>query len=613
MCGIVGYVGHRSCSAILLDGLRRLEYRGYDSAGIAVVRDDGECHVRRAAGKLRNLAAELERKPVEGTTGIGHTRWATHGAPTTVNAHPHRVGPIVVVHNGIIENHLALRRQLEAEGRRFQSETDTEIIAHLIDRACQETPETPLVECVRRALRAVHGSYALAVLDARRPDVLVAARHASPLVVGLGEGENFVASDIPALLEHTRRVVFLADGEAATLRADGVEVVSIESGEGVEPEVVQVQWSPAMAEKGGYKHFMLKEIHEQPWALTETIRGRVSLERGEVEFEDVALDRDALAGIDRLIVVACGTSWHAGLVGRYLVEYAARLPVDVELASEFRYRDPLVGPNTLVVAISQSGETADTLAAVRLCRERGARVLSICNVVGSSMARLADDVVYTRAGPEIGVASTKAFTTQLATLYLLGVHLGRLRGTIDRDHAVAMLQDLVEVPAIVESVLADEDQYIDIARRMLHVHSALYLGRGLQYPIALEGALKLKEISYIHAEGYAAGEMKHGPIALVDESVPTVMLIARDRHYDKALSNLAEIRARGGPVVAIATEGDDAIAEHARDVIYVPAVPELLVPIVTAVPVQLLAYHVADLKGTDVDQPRNLAKSVTVE
>lgn len=613
MCGIIGYIGEQQCGPIILDGLKRLEYRGYDSAGIAVIGADGLSRIRRTAGKLANLEHSLQTEPLKGTTGIGHTRWATHGRPTEENAHPHQAGDVIVVHNGIIENHLELKRELAAKGSVFKSETDTEIISHLIDEELRAEEGLPLEEGVRRALHRVRGAYAIAVLHQGQPDRVVAAKNASPLVVGLGDGEGFVASDIPAILSHTRRVIFLDEGEMAVVKATGISIRRVEDGVEIEKPVTQVQWSPAMAEKGGYKHFMLKEIHEQPRAIVDTIRGRASIEQQDVFLEGLALDDAAIGAFRRITLVACGTSWHAGLIGKYLIEDLARIPVDVALGSEFRYANPVVDKETLVISISQSGETADTLAAVKLAKARGAKILSICNVVESSIPRDSDHVIYTHAGPEIGVASTKAFTTQLVVLVLLAIRLGRARGTLTPERAGALLQDLVSLPSAMEEHLHDVEPYQELARKYGHVRDVLYLGRGMQYPIALEGALKLKEISYIHAEGYAAGEMKHGPIALIDEDVPTVVLLTKNSHYEKAANNLQEIKARNGKIIAIATEGDREVSELADDVIWLPAVGEQVEPILTSLPMQLLAYYMADHKGTDVDQPRNLAKSVTVE
>ncbi len=609
MCGIVGYVGPQQSAEILIGGLERLEYRGYDSAGLAI-HHEGVTRVARSVGKLVNLKKQLAAEPLPGALGIGHTRWATHGRPSEENAHPHTAGPVTVVHNGIVENHLELRRDLEARGHTFLSETDTEIFSHLVRERIDLGDD--LEAAVRHTLGRVEGSYAIAVISDTEPDKIVAAKNASPLVVGIGEGEMFLASDIPALLSHTRDFIFLHEGEVAVLDADGV-ALSTTDGAPVERAPKHITWSPSQAEKGGYKHFMLKEIHEQPRAMTDTLRGRVSLETGDVHFEDVKLDAAAVKRISRIYICACGTAWHAGLVGKRVIEQSARIPVEVDLASEFRYREPLVDENTLFIAVSQSGETADTLAALKEARRLGARVLSVCNVIESSIARESDDIVYTHAGPEIGVASTKAFMTQMLALNLLAVWLGRRRGTLDEATARKRLDALVHLPGHVEALVARSAEVERIAARHVHARDMLFLGRGENFPIALEGALKLKEISYIHAEGYAAGEMKHGPIALIDEDMPVVVITPEGSHYDKTASNLQEVRARLGQVIAVATEGDDGIEAFADDIIRVPRVDQSLQPFVTTVPMQLLAYHVADLKGTDVDQPRNLAKSVTVE
>jgi len=609
MCGIVGYVGTQRCAPILMDGLRRLEYRGYDSAGVAII-ENGGLKVVRSVGKLLNLDEKLRGVELTGTVGAGHTRWATHGRPSEENAHPHAAGDVVVVHNGIIENYLALRSELAAAGQRFESETDTEVIPHLIYRYLGEG--CGLVEAVRRALKRLHGSYAVVVVSAREPDLLVAARRASPLVAGLGEGENFVASDIPALLAHTRRFVFLEDGDLVVCRRDRIEITDLD-GTPVAREIQTIQWSPAMAEKGGYKHFMLKEIFEQPRAIADTLTGKLNPVVGAV-YLDGGDKADAIArNISRLHIVACGTSWHAGLVGKYWIEQLARLPVEVSLASEFRYQDPILSADTALLLISQSGETADTLAALQEGREKGTPILAVCNVVGSSIPRAADAVLYTHAGPEIGVASTKAFTTQLVTLYLLALYLAAARRVLNRDQLIQKMEALRAVPAAVERTLELDPHIEAVAKTMVDAKSALYLGRGLQFPIALEGALKLKEISYIHAEGYAAGEMKHGPIALIDDQLPVVAIAPAGSTYEKMLSNIQEVRARDGRVVAVVTEGDTAVAGMADQTIAIPDFPEELLPIVATVPLQLLAYHVAVQKGTDVDQPRNLAKSVTVE
>jgi glutamine---fructose-6-phosphate transaminase (isomerizing) len=611
MCGIVGYVGPRQCVELIVGGLRKLEYRGYDSAGIAAIGPAG-LTVVRAKGKLQNLVDRLATQPLPGTTGIGHTRWATHGRPSDENAHPHAYQGVAVVHNGIIENHLPLRAELIAAGHAFSSETDTEIVAHLVADALA-AGAGDLLAAVRTALGRVRGTYAIAVVAENRPHEVVAAKNASPLVIGYGRGENFLASDVPAILEHTRDVVYLEEGELAVLTPGGV-TLSTMAGAPVERAPRRIEWSAVAAEKDGHKHFMHKEIHEQPRAVSDTLRGRISLEQGDVLLDGVALDAAYARGLERVSVVACGTSWHAGLAGRLMIEALARVPVEVELASEFRNRDPLVGPRVMVLAISQSGETADTLAAVKVARARGARAFAICNVVGAAIPRECDGgTLFTRAGPEIGVASTKAFTTQLAALFLLAVKLGRLRGTLSVEQARAHLEALRHVPSLMERMVRAEAAVLPVARRCATARDVLFLGRGAQFPVALEGALKLKEISYIHAEGYAAGEMKHGPIALIDEQLPVVVLATREPAYEKTLGNMEEVRARGGQVIAVVSEGDVHAASLAQQSLAVPETTPLLAPLLTIIPLQFLAYHVADLKGTDVDQPRNLAKSVTVE
>jgi glucosamine--fructose-6-phosphate aminotransferase (isomerizing) len=609
MCGIVGYIGPKTAAPLLLDGLRKLEYRGYDSAGLAIV-DGGKVEIRRAIGKLGNLVESERKRPMLGSLGIGHTRWATHGRPSEENAHPHLVGGVAVVHNGIIENHLALRRELEAEGRVFQSDTDTEIVAHLVARSI-ERGEKSLFASVKAALAQVHGAYAIAVVSESSPDRLVVAKTASPLVVGIGQGEVIVGSDIPSLLAHTRDVVFLEDGDLAEITADGIRVEN--AGLAVQRTPKRIDWSPVQAEKGGYKHFMLKEIHEQPRVIEDTLRGRIDLAAGDVVDAEVGLAPGVAKAINRVYLVACGTSHHATIAARYWIEQLARVPTVVELASEVRYREPVFGKGDLVVAVSQSGETADTLAALKSAKEQGATILAVANVLDSAIPRAAHGALYTHAGPEIGVASTKCFTAQLAALLLLAVHLGRRRGTLSEDRAREVLQALVEAPSHMRRVLSQAPYVYAIAKKLYLSRDMLFLGRGLGYPIALEGALKLKEISYIHAEGYAAGEMKHGPIALIDENMPVVVVCTRDPHYDKTFSNLQEVRAREGQVVAIATEGDEQPASLATHLFLVPALAPEVLPLVTVLPLQLLAYYVADLKGTDVDQPRNLAKTVTVE
>jgi glutamine---fructose-6-phosphate transaminase (isomerizing) len=616
MCGIVGYIGPKPPVPVLLQGLRKLEYRGYDSAGIAVV-SGSTIHVRRSTGKLNNLIQSINVASLAGEYGIGHTRWATHGRPTEENAHPHRdcSGKIVVVHNGIIENYLDLKARLQAAGHSFVTETDTEVIAHMIESLM---PGHSLPEAVRRTALELRGSFALCVISAEAPDMIVAARNGPPLALGFGEGEQLVASDVPALLDHTQMVYFLGDGEMATLTRDRVLIQDFAGAEvSVTPH--RITWTPAMAEKGGYRHFMLKEIHEQPRSVKDTIAGRVSLDSGRIFLEEANLS-EVFEKIDRVHIVACGTSWHAGLVGKYLLEEMARIPVEVDYGSEFRYRDPILDHRSLVVAISQSGETADTLAAVREAKAKGARVLAICNVVGSMLSRESDGTLYTRSGPEIGVASTKAFTAQLVVLFLLSLHLAQLRKRVTSEQAASLLGDLMRVPHCIEELLARGAQYEKIASLLFRRYNFLYLGRGIHYPIALEGALKLKEISYIHAEGYPAGEMKHGPNALIDGDLPVVALAAKDSgnpksllRYEKMLSNIQEVRARDGIVIIVATEGDRHVSQFSDHVIHVPALSDYLIPLLLIIPLQLLAYHMAVLRGCDVDQPRNLAKSVTVE
>jgi glucosamine--fructose-6-phosphate aminotransferase (isomerizing) len=610
MCGIVGYIGDREATGLIVEGLRKLEYRGYDSAGVATIHKN-KTTIRRAVGKLANLDRTLREQPLSGQVGIGHTRWATHGRPSEENAHPHEVDGVTVVHNGIIENYLQLKQQLQSEGRKFRSETDTEIMAHLV--ASEIGRGKDFTTAVRDSLAQIHGAYAFVILSEKEPDKIITAKSASPIVIGYGKGENFIASDIPACLAHTRDFVFLADGQMAVVTKDKVEVTTLD-GKPVQVTVKHIDWSPVMAEKGGHKHFMHKEIHEQPRAIADTIRGRVSMEEALVHLDGMNLGDTK--SLDRLIIIACGTSHHAGLVGKFMIEQIARMPVECDLASEFRYRDPVVDERTGLLAISQSGETADTLAALKEGKARKGTVFAVCNVIESSIARECQSsggVLYTHAGPEIGVASTKAFTTQLVALYLLAIHLGRQRGVLSKERALEMLTHIREVPNQIEAVLSREAAIIAIARRYSKARDFLYLGRGPNYPIALEGALKLKEISYIHAEGYSAGEMKHGPIALIDDKMPVVAIATQGPFYDKVVSNLQEVRAREGKLIIIATEGDSRIANIADDVFLVPKNDPLIDPILTVVPMQLLAYHIADLNGTDVDQPRNLAKSVTVE
>ncbi len=615
MCGIVGYVGPKPLVPVIMDGLRRLEYRGYDSAGIAVVRD-GELHVRRSAGKLSRLEDVLAKQPLTGSYGIGHTRWATHGRPTEENAHPHRdcKNRVVVVHNGIVENYLELKRELTAEGHKFVTETDTEIVAHLVER---ESRGDGLVAAVRRALTTLRGLFALVLISADDPDTIVAVRNGPPVVIGLGKDEYFVASDIPAILEHTRDVVFLDDHEMAIVTRSGVTFTTFD-GQPIEKSPRHVTWDPVMAEKGGYPHFMLKEIYEQPWAVRETVLGRLSLERAQVFLDEMQIDAATLAKIERVVILACGTSWHAGLVGKFLIEELARVPTEVDYSSEFRYRRPIVDERTLAIAITQSGETADTLGAMREAKQRHARSLAICNVVGSMATREADGTVYTHAGPEIGVASTKAFTSQLVALHLFAIYLGQVRGTLAPDEARVMLTELDLLPLKIEEALKTDAAIQKLAAQIKDSRDLLYLGRGVNYPIALEGALKLKEISYIHAEGYPAGEMKHGPIALIDEDLPIVALAADDGLFEKTIGNIQEAKARGGRVIVVTTASKvasfEGVLDAPRDVILsVPDAHPLILPVLMVVPLQLLAYHVAVLRGCDVDQPRNLAKSVTVE
>jgi glucosamine--fructose-6-phosphate aminotransferase (isomerizing) len=606
-------VGEKECTPILIEGLRRLEYRGYDSAGVAVLDPAKEgmtlSRVVRCRGKLSNLENLLRDSRPSGRVGIGHTRWATHGRPSDENAHPHKSGLVSVVHNGIIENHQILRDALKAKGRTFSSETDTEIIAHLVDEELKVDKQISLREAVRRALKQVHGAYAIVVMADSTPDQIVAAKNASPLVLGLGEGENFIASDVPAILMHTRRMMFLEEGEIAEVRKTGIEVIDLD-GRKIERQPKEITWSAVSAEKAGFKHFMLKEIHEQARAVTDTLRGRISVEQADAFLDGLELDVNTAK---KITIIACGTSWHAALVGKFMVEQLARVPVEVDLASEYRYRDPIINKNDIVLAISQSGETADTLAAIKEAKKHGATTICIANVVDSSIPRACQASLYTHAGPEIGVASTKAFTTQLAALMLLAIHLGRRTGALKPEAASALIKEFLTIPQKMSDVVGLAPQIQVIARRYGQARDFLFLGRGNNYPIALEGALKLKEISYIHAEGYASGEMKHGPIALIDEHMPVVVIAPKGPGYDKVMSNLQEVKAREGKVIAIATRGDHDIGALADECIIIPeTVPELQ-PLLTVLPLQLLAYYVADFKGTDVDQPRNLAKSVTVE
>jgi len=627
MCGIVGYVGPKKVVPVIIEGLRRLEYRGYDSAGIAVGSPShSKLEVSRAPGKLSNLEAALRDHPIDGTFGIGHTRWATHGRPTEENAHPHRdcTGRIVVVHNGIVENYRELKRELIAQGHKFVTETDTEIIAHLIEQLQKEAESSGhpilLEDAVRRAAKRLTGAFALGVLSAAEPDKIVVARLGPPVIIGVGEGESFVASDVPGILHHTRDVYFLADGDLAVLTPSGVTLTDFD-GRPIQRELTRISWDPIQAEKGGYKHFMLKEIWEQPQAVTDTTLGRVSLDSGRIFLGEIEIPDEELAAASSINIAACGTSWHAALTAKYMIERLARLPVDVDYASEYRYRNPIPDRNALGLLITQSGETADTLAAQREMKSLGSKTVAICNVVGAMVAREAHGAIYTHAGPEIGVASTKAFTAQLTALFLLAMKLGQLRGRLDKEHSVAYIQELGRVPAKIEEVLRSTSAQCErLAKEFSNCRDFLYLGRGIHFPIALEGALKLKEISYIHAEGYTAGEMKHGPNALIDEHLPVVVLATRDAsdpasnlRYEKTLSNIQEVTARSGRVIAVATDGDSTIAGLVEHVIHIPRAPELLSPLIEIVPLQLLAYYIAVRRGCDVDQPRNLAKSVTVE
>ena len=609
MCGIVGYVGERETLPILIDGLRRLEYRGYDSAGVALAGRNGRVAIRRAAGKLGNLVAQLDAKPLEGDYGIGHTRWATHGRPTEENAHPHRdsTGRIVLVHNGIIENFIDLREKLESEGCEFVSDTDTEVVAHLISSLYAGNLE----DAVRAALAELQGIYALVVMSVDEPQKIVAARLGPPIVIGLGEGENFVASDVPPVLQYTRDVIFLDDGEVAVITPDNVTLTN-RKGQPVEAKPQRITWDPVTAEKGGYKHFMLKEIHHQPEAVRDSLVGRLNRHSGRVELTELNLQQEAVQRMHSLLLLGCGTSWHAALVGKYWIEKLARLPVQVDHSSEFRYRDPLVPKDSVACAITQSGETADTLAAMREAKERGADVWTICNVIGSMATRIADGVLMTQAGPEIGVASTKAFTTQLICLYLIALKLAALRRTLTDEEITERIRALEKIPGQIEHMLRQEEYVANVARRISHFKQFLFIGRGYLYPIALEGALKLKEISYIHAHGYPAGEMKHGPIALIDRDVPVVTLCPQSPSYNKTTSNMQEARARDGYIVAVSTEGDERLA-GSDEILTIPECMPELTPLLTTIPLQLLAYHVAVERGCDVDQPRNLAKSVTVE
>jgi glucosamine--fructose-6-phosphate aminotransferase (isomerizing) len=617
MSGIVAYIGKRRAVPILLDSLRRLEYRGYDSAGLAVVGDDGALHIRRAPGKLRNLEEGIRLSPVDGSFGIGHTRWATHGRPTEENAHPHRDcrGEVAVVHNGIIENYLALKPALVAEGPRFRPETDTEVVAHLVEKHFDDDLES----AVRKTVAQLTGVFALAVISSRDPNKIVVARQGPPAVVGLGDGEYLAASDVPALLGHTRAMFFLNAGEMVVLSGEGVHLTDFD-GQSRRAQVSRILWDPIMAEKGGFPHFMLKEIYEQPRAVRDTVAGRIRPETGRVVLDDMNIAEREFREFQSLRLVACGSSWHSALAGTFMIEKLARIPVEAHYASEFRYRDPIVGPETLVVGVSQSGEAADTIAAQREARRKGARTMAVCNVIGSMLTREAAGTILTHAGPEISVASTKAFTSQLTALFLLAMYLGQTRETLDPACSQHLAQELLRIPEKLERVLSNDSVYDELTKLLFRADDFLFLGRGIHFPVAFEGALKLKEISYIHAEAYPAGEMKHGPNALIDERLPAVVLATRDLaseesnvRFEKTLSNMQEVKARGGTVGAVACEGDSDVASVADHVLWVPVTDELLLPILEIVPLQLLAYHIAVRRGCDVDQPRNLAKSVTVE
>jgi glucosamine--fructose-6-phosphate aminotransferase (isomerizing) len=607
MCGIIGYIGKRNAVSVVLEGLKRLEYRGYDSAGVAFFSNKG-IEVRRSTGKIKELASLLERENPSSHITLGHTRWATHGRPSEENAHPHRSNGVALVHNGIIENYLPLKRKMIEKGYHFVSETDTEVLCHLIEDYARRYP---LEDAVREALKEVKGAYAIAVIKEDEPDKIVGVRKDCPLVVGLGNGEFFIASDVPAFLSYSRDVIFLDDAEIVVLTNNGIRITL--DGIPVQKDVKSVSWSHSMAEKGGYRHFMLKEIYEQPRAIADTLRGRFNAESGEVNLEEFGMKEEYLKTVERIFIVACGTSYHAGLIGKYMIEGLVRIPVEVDVASEFRYRDPIVRTGDLMISISQSGETADTLAAQREAKRMGAKVLTICNVVGSTSSREADAVFYTHSGPEIGVASTKAFTTQIVGLYLFAVGIGKLRGVISEEMAKGFLRELLMLPGRVEEALTTDENIVMIAKDLFKARGFLYLGRGIYYPIALEGALKLKEISYIHAEGYPAGEMKHGPIALIDEELPVIVLVSKDNLLEKIISNIQEVKSRGGKIISITNGALDEVCGISDKCISVSETNRYLTTVLMAVPVQLLAYHIGVLRGCDVDQPRNLAKSVTVE
>jgi glutamine---fructose-6-phosphate transaminase (isomerizing) len=608
MCGIIGYIGKRNAIPVVMEGLKRLEYRGYDSAGIAFFKG-GEIEVRRCKGKMQQLETLIDTQKLESSTAIGHTRWATHGKPSDENAHPHRSDGIVLVHNGIIENYVDLKRQLQQEGYTFTSDTDTEVLCHLINKF---SDGITLEEAVRKASKEVRGAYAFAVMSDKDPDKIVAVRKESPLVLGLGDNEYFLASDVPAFLSHTREVIFLENNEMAVMHRDGVLITDFE-GAPVNQNVVMIPWNSSMAEKGGYRHFMLKEIYEQPRSIADTIRGRVFPETGDVAIEEFGLSVESIAAIKKILIVACGTSYHSAIIGKYMIEELSRIPVEVDIASEFRYRKPIMENNTLFISITQSGETADTLAAMREAKRLGAAVLSVCNVIGSTSSRESDYTFYTHSGPEIGVASTKAFTAQIVALYLLAIALGKNRGCIDEIRASKLIDDALRLPGLIESTLELDNDILGIAKDLFRATDFLYLGRGIQYPVALEGALKLKEISYIHAEGYPAGEMKHGPIALIDENLPVMALVPSGPLFEKVLANMEEVNSRGGILFSVGTKNNEIIRKLSRYSLNIPESNEYLETVLFTIPLQLIAYHIAALRGCDVDQPRNLAKSVTVE
>ncbi|MEW6456537.1 MAG: glutamine--fructose-6-phosphate transaminase (isomerizing) [Acidobacteriota bacterium] len=609
MCGIIGYIGKKKIVPLLLEGLKRLEYRGYDSAGIAVI-DGKNLHIKRVQGKIKDLEENLLISPLDGSYGVGHTRWATHGRPTEENAHPHRdcTGTIVVVHNGIIENYLKLKNQLINEGHKFITETDTEVIAHLIEKYFKGKLEEALIE----ASNHLEGVYALGIISPKDPKKLIAAKYGPPMIIGIGEDEYFLSSDLAAILNHTRDVIFLEDKEIAIIQSEGVKFLNFD-GKFVQKNSQKINWDPVMTEKGGFRHFMLKEIYEQPRALRETIFGRISLDTGKTYIDELNLNDEFLKNVSKIVIIACGTSWHAGLIGKYLIESISKIPAEVDYASEYRYKDLIWNKNFLGVAITQSGETADTIAAMREIKKLGGKIITICNVHGSMATREADGIIYTHAGPEIGVASTKAFTSQLVVLALLAIHLAWAKKNINKDYSISLLNELQRIPHKIEMILNKDKKIEQISQKYVFYNNFLYLGRWINYPVALEGALKLKEISYIHAEGYPAGEMKHGPIALIDTKMPTVAIATKDRVKDKVMNNISEVKTRGGEVIAIATEGDEEMKGKVDEIIHVPETSEIFTPFLNIIPLQLFAYNIAFKKGYDVDQPRNLAKSVTVE